>query len=254
MRPVAVFLLPIGELAWRHQRATMRIHLLTNRVFMSQEIRVAFVASAALKDGVKEFVRRVEQAPETSHSALLEPVLHEFLDGVLDAFFHGPVRAVGATGPVVNIINGVVNVIGKASRGMAGRLAGRSTPAEQQALARHFQSMWLERDGEAYISFPLESGLANRMLLTFDEFAEGQGETRHLVEVMRALADNAVACFLDDSVACIRLGTLNRGLVATARSTIVRSSHMAIEKALPAMTPAHRGPVLNYFRGLLLAG
>ena len=220
---------------------------------MSEQIRVAFVATPALHESLERFLASVAAAPERSHTALLEPLMHDFLDGVLDAFFHGPVRAVGARGPAVSVINSVVKVISKAARGMAGRLMGKSTPAEQQALARHFESLRLERGEEVFVSFRLEQGLANRMVLTFDEFADGGGEVRHLVEVMRGLADTAVARFMDDSVGCLKLGAFNRGLVRTARGTILGSAHMAIEKALPGMEPSHREPVLGYFRGLLLA-
>ena len=218
----------------------------------SDEIRVAFPASELLRNNIDRFINAVDAAPSANHSALLEPAIQEFLDRVLDAFFHGPVRAVGARGRSVNVINSVVSVISKASHGMASRLVGKSSPAEQQALAEHFRFLRLEMKGQTYVSFPLEAALANRMILTFEEFEAGQGEIKHLVEAMRALADGAVAHFLDGSIACMNLGALNRGLVATARATILKSSHMAIEKALPAMEAAHRKPVLRYFRGMLL--
>ena len=216
-------------------------------------VRMAFPASEALEESFRRFRDAVEQDPGGDHRALLRPLSDHFVDEVLAAFFEGPIAAVGEEGRNIHMIRRIMGAIGKAARGMAHRLMKHVSPNEQQALLEYFESLRMERDGHMYVSFPLEDALANRMTHAFDEFIENnEGDMDRLVDVMARMSEVAVEHFLDRIVNNLKLGAFNRGLVRTARATILKSSSMACSHALPDMEYSHRRPVLGYFRDMLV--
>ena len=221
---------------------------------MSQtHVRMAFPSSEALDESFRRFRDAVEQDPQGDHQALLRPLSDHFVDEVLGAFFEGPIQAVGEQGRNIDLIRRVMGAIGKAARGLAHRLMKHASPEEQQALARHFEALRLEQDGRVYVSFPLDDALANRMFHAFDEFIEhNEGDMGRLVDVMKRMSEKSVEYFLDRTVEHLNLGAFNRGLVRTARATILKSSSMACSRALPDMEYSHRRPVLGYFREMLI--
>lgn len=216
------------------------------------QMHMAFVASDRLQDSFDQYLQALQAKPDGNHAVLLEPIIDHFLDEVMEAYFHGPIKVVQAEGAVVNIILGVVKVIHRSARSLAGRLVSRTSPAEQKALAQHFQQLRIERDGDVFVSVRLDPGLANRMVLVFDSFSADQGDMSQLTDVMKGMSAAAIGEFLDDTLACLRLGAFNRGVTKTARATIYKSAYMAIDKALPVMEPEHRKPIISYFRNMLL--
>lgn len=216
------------------------------------QLRMAFVASAELEQYYQRFKTAMESSPDASHGRLIEPIANEFVDQVMGAFFFGPIDVVGVEGPVVGLVRSTVNVIKKAASTMVVRLVSKASADEQKALFRHFDGLRLERDGVVYVCFPLEPGLANRMVMTFDEFEDGGGDTGRLVEVMKAMSAAAIKYYLEDTLACLRLGPINRRITHTGRTTIEKAANLAIEKALPALPPDYRTSVIHYFRNMLL--
>lgn len=214
---------------------------------------LAFPASAELDESYLRFQQAVERDPRGDHRDLLRPLSDHFVDEVLAAFFEGPMNAVGEEGRNIQLVRGVMRAIGKASRGLAHRLMKKATAEEQQALVTHFQRLRYEKDGRPHVGFLLEDALANRMLHAFDEFIENNdGDMDRLVDVMKGMSRASVEYFLDGTVDCLHLGGFNRGLVRTARATILKSSSMACERALPDMELSHRRPVLGYFRDMMI--
>ena len=214
---------------------------------------VAFPASEQLRDRIDTFIESARGEPDRDHVAELEAIMDPFLDEVLHTYFTGPIDAVNAKGTAVNVILGAMKVINKAAHGLAHRLMRKASVEEQRALAEHFAALRLEKDGQVYIGYPLTPSLAERASLVFQEFADGQGEMKHLVEVMDGISAGAIENYLDKTVGNLELGRINRGLVSGARTTIKKASASSVEKGIPAMDRAHRKPVVAYFESLLLA-
>ncbi|GAA5118659.1 hypothetical protein [Alloalcanivorax gelatiniphagus] len=220
---------------------------------MSQtSLYVAFPASDTLRDRIDAFLQATAEEPERNHADRLDAIMDPFLDEVLHTYFTGPIDAVNAKGPAVNVILGAMKVINKAAHGLAGRLMRKTSVPEQQALAAHFSALRLEKDGQVFVGYPLSPSLAERASLVFQEFADGQGEMRHLVEVMDGISAGAIEAYLDKTVGNLELGRINRGLVSGARATIKKASASSVEKGIPAMDREHRKPVVAYFESLLL--
>ena len=214
---------------------------------------LAFPASAELDESYRRFREAVERSPSGDHRELLRPLSDHFVDEVLGAFFEGPMNAVGEEGRNIDLIRRVMRAIGKASRGLAHQLMKKATPQEQQALVAHFERLRHEIDGRLHVGFFLDDQLANRMIHAFDEFIENnEGDMDRLVDVMKRMARVTVENFLDGTTNCLHPGPFTRGLVRTARATILKSSSMACERALPDMELSHRPPVLGYFRDMLI--
>ncbi len=216
------------------------------------QLRMAFEASPELERHYQRFKVDMENNPDASHGQLIEPIANEFVDQVMSAFFFAPIDVVGAEGPVVSVVRSTVNVVKKAASAMIIRLVSKASADEQRALFKHFDELRLERDGVVYVCFPLDPGLANRMVMTFDESGDGRGDTHRLVEVMKGMSAAAIKYYLEDTLACLRLGPINRRITHTGRVTIEKAVVLAIEKALPALQPDHRAPVTYYFRSMLL--
>lgn len=214
---------------------------------------VAFPASDQLRDRIDAFIESTRSEPDLDHATKLEAIMDPFLDEVLRTYFTGPIDAVNAKGTAVNVILGAMKVINKAAHGLAHRLMRKASVEEQRALAEHFTALRLEKDGQVYVGYPLSPSLAERACLVFQEFADGQGEMRHLVEVMDGISACAIENYLDKTVGALELGRFNRGLVSGARATIKKASASSVEKGIPAMDRAHRKPVVAYFDSLLLA-
>ncbi|WP_101675662.1 hypothetical protein [Alloalcanivorax mobilis] len=213
---------------------------------------VAFPASDLLRERIDAFIEAVNSQPDGNHVARLEAIMDPFLDEVLHTYFTGPIDAVKAKGTAVNVMLGAMKVISKAAHGLASRLMRKTSSGEQQALAKHFAALRLEKDGKVYVGYPLAPSLAERASLVFQEFANGDGQMAHLVEVMDGISSGAVENYLDKTVGNLELGRINRGLVAGARATIKKASASSVERGIPAMEKQYRQPVVAYFESLLL--
>lgn len=221
---------------------------------MSQTtLYVAFPASDLLRDRIDAFLDAVASRPGENHVETLDGIMDPFLDEVLHTYFTGPIDAVNARGTAVNVILGAMKVIKKAAHGLAGRLMRKTSVAEQKALADHFGALRLQKDGQVYVGYPLNPSLAERADLVFQEFADGNGDIKHLVDVMHGISKGAVENYLDKTVGNLELGRINRGLVAGARVTINKAAASSVEKGIPSMEREYRKPVVAYFQGLLLA-
>ncbi|AFT70505.1 hypothetical protein B5T_02231 [Alloalcanivorax dieselolei B5] len=218
---------------------------------MSDTLYVAFPASETLCQRIDAFLAKMRENPSGNHAADLDGITDPFIDEVLHTYFTGPIEAVNARGTAVNMIMGAMKVIRKAAHGLAGRLMRKASVEEQQALAQHFSSLRLEKDGGVFVGYPLPADLAERANRVFESFANGEGEMAHLVEVMHGITDGAIENYLDKTLGSLKLGAINRGLVSTARATINKASTSAVDKGLPAMERSHRKPVVAYYQSLL---
>ena len=220
---------------------------------MSQPtLYVAFPASDLLRDRIDAFIEAVAGRPGENHVDTLDGIMDPFLNEVLHTYFTGPIDAANAKGTAVNVMLSAMKVINKAAHGLAGRLMRKTSADEQRALAEHFKRLRLEKEGQVYVGYALDPSLAERADLVFQEFADGNGEMGHLVEVMHGISNGAIENYLDKTVGNLELGRINRGLVAGARATIKKASASSVEKGIPAMEAKHRKPVVGYFQSLLL--
>lgn len=213
---------------------------------------VAFPASDLLRDRIDAFIEAVGNQPDSDHVRELEAIMDPFLDEVLHTYFTGPIDAVDARGTAVNVMLAAMKVISKAAHGLAARLMRKTSVSEQQALARHFQQLRLEKDGQVYVGYPLAPSQAVQAQQVFQEFADGNGQMPRLVEVMDGISNGAVENYLDKTVGNLELGRINRGLVAGARVTIKKAAASSVEKGIPAMEAQYRQPVVAYFQSLLV--
>lgn len=213
---------------------------------------VAFPASDRLYGNTRAFIDAVAAAPEANHQALLDAITEDFISEVLAAFFDGPVQALGVTGGMAKVIDGVVSIISKAARAMTGKVLRKVSQEEQLRLAAHFDAIEVIRDGQPYCAFPLDPELANEAVLMFEMFRQGNGDPAQLQKIMRAICDGAIEYYFDRSLGCVKVGTFTRGLVSTGRATIAKAAHSALEKTLPGLHPKARQPVLDYFEGMLM--
>ena len=213
---------------------------------------VAFPASPRLYQNTRAFVDAVQAQPGISHQPLLDAITEDFITEVLNAFFDGPVQALGVTGSMARVMDGFVAVIRRAARTMTGKVFRKVSIEEQQQLAAHFDAIEVVRDGQPYCAFPLDPELANEAVLMFEMFRQGNGQPEQLQKIMRAICDGAIEYYFDRSVGCVEVGRFTRGLVSTGRATIAKAAHSALEKTLPGLHPKARQPVLDYFEAMLM--
>jgi hypothetical protein len=218
---------------------------------MTERTYMAFSASSRLATDIQRFIEEATARPVQVDHALVNDVADRFIDEMLHAFFLGPVNALGAEGAMVSLINGIANIVSKASRGLAKRLLKNIDAEEASGLAEHFESIRLELAEEIRLGFLLNEQLATRMKVTFTAALEGEADHAELMSLMQAATDGAIACFLDDSVSRLKTGRLTRGLIATARGTIRKASNSASGHLMGLPTKQQR-LVVRYFQSLLV--
>lgn len=223
---------------------------------MANNNYMAFVASTALADDIRRFVDQVSSARERVDHALVNRIADRFIEEMLYAFFSGPVDALEAEGRMVSLINGISNVVSKAAKGLTKRLLKKIDSDEQAGFAQHFDAMSFEREDGLHLGFLVEDTLAERMLATFESVLDQQADPgevspKELEALMHRITDGAIACFLDGSVAQLKLGRITRGLVSTARITIRKASYSASGHLL-SLPLEQRKLVVSYFKAMLM--
>lgn len=215
-------------------------------------VYVAFPSSEILHRRTQEFVEAVRARPAQIHQQLIDDLSHDFITEVLNAFFEGPMRTLNVQGSMATVLNGVMSIIGKASRALVGKVFHKISSEEQQLLAQRFAAMQVAVNGQPWCGFPLDDESANEAALMFESFRSGAGDEAHLVRVMGMFADGALEYFFDRTMGAIKTGAITRGLVSASRATIHKAAHSAMQKTLPGMHPKVRQPVLNYFENMLV--
>lgn len=215
-------------------------------------VYVAFPASEKLYRNTLAFTEAVRTRPDVIHQQLIDDISHDFISEVLEAFFEGPMKTLNVQGSMASVMNGVMSIIGKASRALVGKVFHKVSVEEQQQLALQFSATQVMVDGQAWCGFPLDDEAANEAALMFEEFRKGQGDEAHLVKVMGMFADGAIEHFFDRTMGSVKTGAITRGLVSAGRATIHKAAHSSMQKTLPGLHPKLRQPVLNYFENMLV--
>ncbi len=218
----------------------------------AKQLYVAFQSSEELYQRSMAFISAVRQAPGSNHQQLLDQIPDLFIDEVLHAFFEGPVDATGMSGSTASLIHGLMNMVGKASRALTGKVLSKVSIEEQQALASHFANMTFTVGEQPYCGFPLDAEIANEALLVFDLYRNGDEDRANLVKVMLAMGDGAIEHFFDRPMGMVKVGMLTRGLVSAGRATIEKASHSMNGKIVPDLEPVARQRVLDYMENMLV--
>lgn len=214
-------------------------------------VYVAFPASQELDRRTKAFIEAALALPKQNHKRLLDDIPDTFIDEVLKAFFQGPVDAAGLTGGAASVIHGLMSMVGKASRALAGKVLSKVSLEEQAMLAKHFQMLTLEKDGVPYCGFPIDGELANEAMLMFQSFRDGSGDENQMIRIMTALGDGAITNFFDAPIGHIKVGFVTRGLVSAGRATIEKASHSMNGKLLPDMEADAQLRVLEHMESMV---
>lgn len=214
-------------------------------------VYVAFPASPELDSKTRAFAEAALANPKQSQQGLLDQIPNIFIDEVLKAFFQGPVDAAGMTGGAASVIHGLMSMVGKASRALAGKVLSKVSLDEQAMLARHFQALTLKKDGVPYCGFPIDAELANEAMLMFQSFRDGAGDQKQMIRIMTALGDGAISNFFDTPLANIKVGFVTRGLVSAGRATIDKASHSMNAKLLPDLEADVQLRVLEHMEGMV---
>lgn len=218
-----------------------------------QETQLVFTPSDTLVAYLEKLYSGQRVAPNAVHTDAMKGIVEHFIDEVIQAFFKGPIDAIEAEGPVVNIILQGVAVISKTGRSLALRLLERVTVSDQAKLVAHFRTLHFERDGQQYIGFPLAPNVAARVEDIFAGITSGADrQSDSLVIAMQEIAKGALQHYMDATVETIEVGMFSRGLVRAARATINKSISTAINRGIPAMGASYRLGLVAYFESMLL--
>ncbi|MFN3713046.1 MAG: hypothetical protein ACK4SX_05260 [Alcanivoracaceae bacterium] len=215
-------------------------------------VYVAFPASDTLRRNTEAFREAVARQPGVIHQQLIDDISHDFITEVLHAFFDGPVKSLNVQGSMASVMNGVISIIGKASRALVSKVFHKVSVDEQKMLADRFSAMQVIKDGVAWCGFPLDAETANEAALMFESFRKGGGDEAHLVRIMGQFADGAIEHFFDRTMGEVKTGPITRGLVSAGRATIHKAAHSSMQKSLPGLHPKVRQPVLNYFENMMI--
>lgn len=215
-------------------------------------LHIAFETSPSLQQSIERFIDGMLAAPQRCHLEELDALVVPFVDEVLSVFFKGPLEAAEAKGPSARLILGAMKMINRAADSLIGRLMKNTTVAEQLALARYFQNLRCYQGGKLYVAYPLIPAMAEKASPVFQASLLGEEDTAALLDVLQAINDGAITHFMDNSVACLTLGRVNRALVAAARVTICKASVSATHKGLPGMEASARKAVVRYFDQMLI--
>lgn len=215
-------------------------------------LHIAYEASPSLKQSIERFIDGMLAAPGRCHLEELDALVVPFVDEVLSVFFKGPLEAAKAKGPSARLILGAMRVINRSADSLIGRLMKNTTVDEQLALARYFCNLRRYRGDKLYVAYPLSPAMAEKASLVFQASLLGDEDMAGLLDVLQAINDGAITHFMDNSVACLTLGRVNRALVSAARVTICKATASATHKGLPGMEASARKAVVHYFDQMLI--
>ncbi|PKM21771.1 MAG: hypothetical protein CVV10_07660 [Gammaproteobacteria bacterium HGW-Gammaproteobacteria-14] len=215
-------------------------------------VYIAFPASEKLHRNTLAFSEAVEKQPGVIHQQLIDEISHDFISEVLAAFFDGPVQSLNMQGSMASVMNGVMTIIGKASRALVNKVFHKVSVEEQAMLVREFLAMQIIANDAPHCGFPLEPSVASRAATMFEGFRAGQGNEDELVTIMGLYADGAIEYFFDRTLGAVKVGAITRGLVGAGRGTIHKAAHSTMQKSLPGLHPKVRQPVLNYFESMMI--
>lgn len=213
---------------------------------------VAFEASPSLRQSIEGFIDGMLASPGDCHLEALNALVVPFVDEVLAVFFQGPLEAAEAKGASARLILGAMKVINRAADSLIGRLMKNTTVDEQLALAHYFQNLRHYQNNKLYVAYPLSSTMAATASAVFPAFRAGDEDMAGLLTVLQAINDGAITHYMDNSVACLTLGRVNRALVSAARVTICKATASATHKGVPAMDASARMAVVHYFDQMLI--
>ncbi len=132
----------------------------------------------------------------------------------------------------------LANFIKSTSTGLLSQLLGK-VDNEQALKSVVFleQSMSTDPDGIERIGFELPESLADQMKASFAAVAAGEGKTQQdaLKTQFKLFADLAIKHYMEDFNKTLDLGMFKRGLASTAKATISKAVHIAIDKLIPAL-------------------
>ncbi|EKF73043.1 hypothetical protein A11A3_15592 [Alcanivorax hongdengensis A-11-3] len=212
---------------------------------------VAFEAPATLSQAMDRFQAVITAEPETSHVKELAAIIDPFIDTAMKVFFRGPLDAAGHHGRGAALVFSAMKVIHRAATSLTGRLVKNTTVEEQHALAAYFETLRVYQGDAQWVVYPLDPAMAEKASLVFRAFTGSDEELPVVLEVMHAINDGAVTYFMDNITACLKLGRINRGLVAAARVTVCKAAASATDRGLPAMEADARRAVGDYFDNLI---
>lgn len=215
-------------------------------------LHIAFEASPSLRQSIEQFIDGMLAAPHRCHLEELDALVVPFVDEVLSVFFKGPLGVAEAKGPSARLILGAMGVINRAADSLIGRLMKNTTLDEQLALACYFRNLRHYQGEKLYVAYPLSPAMAEKATLVFQASLVGEEDMAGLLNVLQAINEGAITHFMDNSVACLTLGRVNRALVSAARVTICKATASATHKGLPAMDTSARKAVVHYFDQMLI--
>lgn len=215
---------------------------------------MAFSASPALANYLEKIEALQASAPEVLQREILRGILDHFLEEVLTAYFNGPIQAVRAEGPVVNMIERGVGVISKAGRALALRLLEKLEPADQTNLVQHFATLQHQIDGQLYIAFPFARAQAEQVRAALAAAASGEKNSLDgLLEALHIVADGAIGNYLAGTASTLSLGRFSKGLVKATQATVRKSTATAINRGVPALGGKYRAMLASYYQDMLFS-
>ncbi len=132
----------------------------------------------------------------------------------------------------------LANFIKSTSTGLLSQLLGKVDDA-QALQSVHFleQSISTDPNGVQRIGFEVPEALVDQMKASFELVAAGEGKSQRdaLKTQFKLFADLAIKHYMEDFNKTLDLGMFKRGLASTAKATISKAVHVAIDKLIPAL-------------------
>ena len=215
-------------------------------------VYIAFPVSEKLDAAQQALSAAVASNPQALHQVQIDQLSEAFITEVLNAFFDQPIQTLRIRGNMASIMNSVVSIIGKASRALVGRVFKKISLDEQTQLTRHFEQMHLVHEGQTFCGFALSAEQAATVTGMFAAAREERVEGKQMADAMLIIVEGAISHFFDQTVAKVKLGMINRGLVATSRATIHTAAASAVNRNLPTLEAKLRKPLMGYFETLVI--
>lgn len=132
----------------------------------------------------------------------------------------------------------LANFIKSTSTGLLSHLLGKVDNEQALKSVVFFEkSMSTDPDGIERIGFELPESLVDQMKASFAAVAAGEGKAQQdaLKTQFKLFADLAVKHYMEDFNKTLDLGMFKRGLASTAKATISKAIHIALDKLIPAL-------------------
>lgn len=216
----------------------------------------AFPATDSLRDDSLTLLDNFERGATDPQGPLFVRVAQQYADEIVDVLLLNIVRSAEQGHSGARILEQFAGLIKSTVHALIRQVLGKMDNGELRPLAGYIRDrrLTLVRNGEEkdFISFPVTQQFHARFRKALEAGSRGERQPEELEACMLEFSDLAHRAFYDESVRQLKLGFIGRKVVDMGGAAMIKGSHAATRRLVPAMDGEELKQFSEYFLGFLI--